>query len=151
MSRKKSRRMRGMPDYTPPLTGNAARKAAKPRPDSMEAMLSIYSDGWNYSEDRAKSLGTDEAGYYIEKTTDVVISPEQALDIFCHHNYAGQRSFDQAHAVRLSKEILLARDIAFAVAPGGHATMVNGQHNMYAIVLRNQNTQASVTVYQCRD
>lgn len=133
------------------LSAAAARKQVSNRPGEQEAMLRIYDEGWSYNEAKARALGTAEVGYYIHAAKPAVITSEDAFDLFSYHQYKNQRPFDQSHSTHLSESMLVAPAIDFAIGPSGHAVIVNGQHTMWAIYMRNQPTQASVTIYQCRD
>lgn len=107
--------------------------------------------GWTYSDEKAKRLTCDKVGYYIDSAIVSVIDPETANDLYLNHNYQKNRSFDQAHSVSLSASMELAPAIAIAISDDGHPVIVNGQHTMWAIYMKNRPVQASVTVYQCRD
>jgi hypothetical protein len=121
------------------------------RGDVNVAMRRITTSGWEYDEEVAKSEGCEDVGYYIAETKKVRIGPDDALEIFSHHNYDHNRDFDQAHCTQLSQSIKVVPAIDFAIGPGGKPVLVNGQHSMWAIYMRGLPTTASITIYQCRD
>lgn len=133
----------------------SARKAIKSvdklRKDCVDAMRRICPDGWVYDETFARQLGNDSVGYYQSEAKVVVIEPEDAYDLFLHHNYAHNRRFDQAHSTKLSNAIKVGTSIDIGVGPGNFPSVVNGQHTLWAIYMRGQPTQVSLTIYQCRD
>lgn len=138
----------------PELSAGKARRAAKEqglRKDCLPEMLKICTKGWTWSEEKASRLNTDDIGYYIDETKTVIIEPEDASELYVHHNYEGNRSFDQSHSEHLSSAMKLAPQIAIAIGPDSYPRIVNGQHTMWAINMRGRPTQASVTIYQCRD
>lgn len=132
-------------------TSVSAKRHSKPRKDSIPAMLQICPYGWDYSEDVALRQGTAEKGYYLHETMKVEITPEDAYDIHVHHNYDAQRKQDDAWARELAENMVTAVGIDIAIGPGGKAFVLNGQHTLWAIYLRQRTTTASISIYQCRD
>ncbi len=114
-------------------------------------MLRICPYGWGYSEDVALEQGTAGKGYYLHETMKVKITPEDANDLWCFHNYNSQRKQDDNWAKELAENMVTAVGIDLAIGPGGKALVVNGQHTLWAIFLRQRTTTASISVYQCRD
>lgn len=149
--KKKGRKTRESGLFLRVPTARTTKKQAKPRKDSVQAMVDIYPHGWDYSEKVALENGTAEKGYYLHETLKVEISPEDAGEIFIHHNYAHQRNFDDGWARELARNMVTAVGIDFAIGPGGKAFVINGQHTLWAIYLRQRRTPASITVYQCRN
>ena len=114
-------------------------------------MLRIYDGGWDYDEDLAKKENSDDKGYYILKTVKAFITPDDAYELFCQHNYDKQRRFDEGYARRLASSMVVAPNMDFAIGPDGKCMIENGQHQMWAIFLRGLPTQASITVWMCKD
>ena len=133
------------------MNARAARKKAGPRRDTQSAMLKICPNAWAYNEEEAKRLGTDEVGYYPSKSKQVLLSPEDANDLHCYHDFKGQRHFDQSHSEVLSLEMKVAPALDVAIGPDNYPVVVNGQHTIWAIFMRGRDTPAATTVYQCRD
>ncbi len=130
----------------------ALRKRTKARGDTTLAMKRIYDGGWEYDEEVAKRRNSATTGSYIYLTLNVDIDPEDAQELFFHHNYDDrQRAFDNKWAFDLSKDITTVHNLAFAVGPSGKALLVNGQHNLGAIANRGITTQAVVTIHMCRN
>lgn len=134
-----------------PQTSRAARKQHQPRKDSVPALLQLCPYGWDFSEDIALQKGTAEKGYYLHETRNVDLTPEDAFDIHVHHSYDSQRKQDDNWAKELAENMVTAVGIDLAIGPGGKACIVNGQHTLWAIYLRNRTTPASISIYQCRD
>lgn len=159
MSRKNSRRRIKtasgfkVNELPPELRASVARKMVQTeqRSDTQLAMRRITSSGWTYQNERALAEGTDDVGYYIDETKHPRITPEDAFDLYNHHNYDHNRSFDQQHATHLSKAMRVAPNIDIAIGPSGKPVVVNGQHQLWAIFMKGVTITASVTVYQCRD
>lgn len=143
-------------DRTPVRAGleHSARTAVRTRDvlrkDCQPAMRKICS-GWEYSHKRACELGNDDVGYYQSEAKIVDIDPDDAYDLFVYHNYDRNRNFDQSHSSSLSSAMRLAPSIDIAIGPDNFPVILNGQHTMWAIHMRGQTTQASVTIYQCKD
>lgn len=137
----------------PELSAAKAIKKALPRRDVKDSMLKLCPVGWDYDTELARSLGTDTEGYYLvaEHCKVHVITPEMAEELYLYHNYAGQRSFDQAHAEHLSKTMVIGVHLGIAISPSGYPVLVNGQHTMWAIYMRGQHIQAQFSVYMCKD
>lgn len=150
MAKRKKTRETGLA-VEKPTTSRSARKHNKPRKDSVHAMLQICSYGSEYSEAVALQQGTAEKGYYLHETLKVDITPEDAFEIHVHHNYDAQRRQDDNWAKELAENMVTAVGIDLAIGPGGKAFVVNGQHTLWAIYLRQRTTPASISVYQCRD
>lgn len=134
-----------------PETSRSAKKRNNPRKDSVSAMLQICPYGWGYSEEIALQQGTNEKGYYLHETMKAEITPEDAFEIHVHHNYDGQRPQDDKWARELAENMVTAVSIDLAIGPAGKAFIMNGQHTLWAIYLRQITTTASISVYQCRD
>jgi len=133
-------------------TAKATKKRSVPRVDTVMAMRRIYDGGWEYDEKVAERRNAAEEGSYIYKVCNVDITPEDASDLFCYHNYdKGQRKLDETWSRTLAKDIATVHNIAFAVGPSAIAEVVNGQHSLWAIVNRGRTTQASVNIHMCRD
>ncbi len=145
---KESGRALGSPEFE---TARAAKKHIKPRKDSVAGMLRIYDGGWEYDEEIARRENSADKGYYIHSATKALIDPDDAYEIFCQHNYAQQRNLDEQHSRRLASSVRVAPGIDIAIGPDGKAKIVNGQHTLWAIFQRGLTTQASVTIYMCRD
>ena len=113
---RKSKKTRGKKAGRPadPLSARSAQRQATSRKDTCQALLSAYNKGHVYSEEEAISRNAESSGYYVDHICTVMLDPEDACEIFCHHNYAGQRSFDQAHSTRLASSITTAKDIDMA-------------------------------------
>ena len=88
-------------------------------------------------------------GYYPLTSAVVRIEPEDASDIVTLHNYAFQRHFDSAHAEQLAQEIEEIINITIAIGPGRYPWIINGQHSLWAVVLKNRPIKATVTIYLC--
>lgn len=155
-NKKKSRRTKdtsraagiGAPEFE---TARAAKRASKPRKDSVDGMIRIYDGGWDYDEDLARAENSAEKGYYILKVVKALIPPDDAYELFCQHNYDKQRNFDEAYARRLAATIVVAPNMDFAIGPDGKCMIENGQHQMWAIFLRGLSTQAAITIWMCKD
>lgn len=147
--KRKNRQTTGLTDK--PQTSRSARKNTKPRKDSTPAMLRICPYGWGYSEEIALEQGTAEKGYYLQETVKVQLTPEDANDIWCFHNYSSQRDQDDKWAEELANTMVTAVGIDIAIGPSGKAEVMNGQHTLWAVHLRNRTTTAPITIYQCRD
>lgn len=121
------------------------------RSDCTLSMQRLCKSTWGFSEDKARQLGTDQVGYYLDCSMVVVLTPDDAYDLFVNHNYEKNRAFDQSHSANLSNAIKVAPAIDFAIGPNNFPVCVNGQHTLWAIYMRGQATQASITFYQCRN
>jgi hypothetical protein len=149
---KETGRARGKPsEFSEAISARAARRKHKVRKDSTPEMLRIFKGGWKFDEKTALANNSADKGYYLEKTVIANISPDDAHELFCHHNYSDQRKFNESHARRLGMTICVAPDIDFAIGPDGKAFIVNGQHTMWAIYLRGTTTQAAIKIWMCRD
>lgn len=118
-----------------------------------ESIRKICPVGWTYSEELSEQL-TSDAGYYQDaeqSRAGYLLDPDDAYDLFVHHNYESNRKFDQAHSANLAHNMAVAVAIDIAIGPSGFPVVVNGQHTLWAIYMRGRPTQISVTVYQCRD
>ena len=135
----------------PESSARVARNKIKPRKDVTEAMKKIYNRGWEYDEEKAKQLRLDKEGYYIGEQVTVIIDPEDAFELFMHHNYKGNRNFNQAHATRLAEAMGIVTNIDIAVGPSARPDIVNGQHSLWAIYMKNLPLQTAVKIYQCKD
>lgn len=145
-------RSKGKPaEFEEAISARVARRKHKARKDSVPAMLQIYDGGWNYDERTAREGNSADKGYYIETTTAAHISPDDAYEIFCQHNYDKQRTFSENHARRLAASVRVAPAVDFAIGPDGKAYLINGQHTMWAIFLRGLTTQAGIKIWMCRD
>jgi len=133
-------------------TARAVKKRNQPRGDTTLAMKRLYDGGWDYSEEVAQRRNSADKGYYIHKVVDADIDPDDAMELFIHHNYdEGQRKLDESWSRSLAQDMATVHNIAFAVGPAGIAKVVNGQHSLWAIVNRGQTTQAVITIYMCRN
>lgn len=135
------------------MSAVAAAKRAAPRQDVTSSMRKICPVGWDYDNDNARRLGTDEKGYYMvpELSKVNVITPEMAEELYTLHNYDANRRFDQSHAERLSEQMVVAVQISIAIGPDNYPVVVNGQHTLWAIFMSGKDMQAQITVYMCRD
>lgn len=152
--KKKGRRTResgqakGAP--TKPETLRSIRKR-KPRGDTSLAMKRIHDGGWEYDEEIARQKNT-KGGYYVHTVINADIDPDDAEDLLVFHNFENcQRAFRDKWAWDLAKDISTVHNLVFAIGPAGKAMIVNGQHNLGAIMHRGLTTQAVVTIQMCRD
>lgn len=144
------KRRRGTKDAG--MSAHKALKAVKHSNRIKPAMRRICPTDWNWDEEKARMLGTEEQGYYKLLVQCPVIQPEDAEEIFLHHNwFDGQRKFDDKHAERLSSEIVVAVDLSFALGPDNYPRLVNGQHTLWAMFMSGRAIQATVSIYVCRD
>jgi hypothetical protein len=108
---------------------------------------------WEWNEDFARQMGTEQQGYY--KIPDLVrchvISPDEAEELFLHHNWSVQRKFDDRHAERLASEMVVAVEISVALGPDNFPRIVNGQHTLWGMYMAGRPMQVTVTPYMCRD
>lgn len=121
------------------------------RRDAQNIMRKICPQGWTYDEAVAIAENSADVGYYIEESKKVVLTPDEASDLYCFHNWEDNRAFRQHHSTQLSEVIRVAVNIAIAVGPDGYPVVVNGQHTLWALYMRGQSLGASITIYQCRD
>jgi len=113
-------------------------------------MRKLCPHGWSYNEEKAKEYGIDE-GYYISDSKIAIITPEDAMEIFNYHNYEFNRSFDAGHSVVLAEVMQHAPQISIAVQSDNYPVIVNGQHQLWAIVQAGKSMQANVVIYQVRN
>lgn len=146
---KKKKTHRRVSSETP--TARVTKKMNAPRKDSVRAMTDICSYGCEYSEKIALQKGTSEQGYYLYDSKNIELSPEDAFEIFVHHNYSSQRTLNEGWARELAHNMVTAVSIDIVVGPGGKAFVVNGQHTLWAIYLRQRTTSAPFNIYQARD
>ncbi|MHA2279951.1 MAG: hypothetical protein ACXAC5_03620 [Promethearchaeota archaeon] len=134
-----------------PETIRSIRKRSKPRSDTVLAMQRIYDGGWEYDEEIALRKNANK-GYYVHTVMNVDIDPDDAQDLLLYHNYEDcQRDFTDKWAWALAKDINTVHNLVFAIGPAGKALIVNGQHNLGAIMHRGLTTQAVVTIQMCRN
>jgi len=134
-----------------PETLRSMKKRTKPRGDTVMAMQRIYDGGWEYDEEVARQKNTNK-GYYVHTVINADIDPDDAKDLLLCHNFEHcQRDFKDKWAWNLAKDINTVHNIVFAIGPAGKAMIVNGQHNLGAIMHRGLTTQAVVTIQMCRD
>lgn len=149
---KESGRARGKPpEYEAARTARSVKREHEPRKDTIHAMLQIFPGGWCYKEETAQAQNTAEKGYYIYESLTVQIAPEDACELYVHHNYDNQRNLDESHCRKLAANMCVAPDVSLAMGPAGKLLIVNGQHTMWAIYLRGFTTQTSIKIWMCRD
>lgn len=136
------------------LSGREALRAARQqsglRADCIPWVARNIPNGWNYSEERARSFGKTD-GWYGEETKFVVITPDEAHDLFARHNYDHNRPLIADHAEELAAVQQEGLSIDFGIGPDNHPIIVNGQHTIWGIFLKQEPMRCKLTIYQCRD
>lgn len=132
------------------MSAIAAVKKAPPRSDVHPAMLRVWGGGWEFDESHCRDVGCESEGYYPASALLKVLQPEDAMDLFVHHNYKGNRPFDEDHALAIAEGMTVAH-VDIAIGPDGYPQVVNGQHTLWAVYLRGRATQADIVIYQCRN
>lgn len=139
------------------FSGRRARKNAELRSDTQPAMKHLMKVIWpdwqgqEFDEEFARQLDLADEGYYIAKSGDTIITPEDALELYNYHNYMGNRRFSQQNANHLANVMKLSTNISIAIGPDRHPDIMNGQHTLWAIHMKGRPIQAGVMIYMVKD
>ncbi len=142
----RNRYARTMIEEKPP-SARRALQDRKLRKDCIPLMDELCPDGWQFDESKSNS-----SGWYMAESKILNVSSEQGGDLYLHHNWGHNRSFNQRHSENLSEVMEAVTQITLAIGPDNHPWVVNGQHSAWAIRLQQCEVMpVCFLIIQCRD